>query len=78
MLRFVSGNEAPELIHLWVGAADQRVVAVGETAEGDGAVQWECELPAAPTTPAIADTDGDGLAEIIVMGDDGVVYCLDR
>ena len=57
---------------------DRRVVAVSETAEGDGAIRWECELPAAPTTPAIADTDGDGLAEIIVMGDDGVVYGLDR
>jgi outer membrane protein assembly factor BamB len=57
---------------------DRRVVAVSETAEGNGAIQWECELPAEPTTPAIADTDGDGLAEIIVMGDDGMVYCLDR
>jgi len=57
---------------------DRRVVAVGETAEGAGAIEWQCELPAAPTTPAIADTDGDGLAEIIVMGGDGVVYCLDR
>jgi len=57
---------------------NRRVVAVGETAEGDGSIQWACELPAVPTTPAIADTDGDGLAEIIVMGDDGVVYCLDR
>lgn len=57
---------------------DRRVVAVGETAEGDGAIHWKCELPATPTTPTIADTDGDGLAELIVMGDDGVVYCLDR
>ncbi len=56
----------------------RRVVAVGETAEGDGAIQWECELPAMPATPSIADTDGDGVAEIIVMGDDGVIYCLDR
>jgi hypothetical protein len=42
-----------------------------------GRVLWTWIAPASLSMPAIADTDGDGLAEIVMQAADGTVYCLD-
>jgi outer membrane protein assembly factor BamB len=41
---------------------------------GAGALLWQLDLPATLGPPTIADADGDGLAEIILVGADGSVY----
>lgn len=39
-----------------------------------GAVLWKLELPARAGAAAIADVDGTGQAQVVVMADDGIVY----
>jgi hypothetical protein len=41
-----------------------------------GRLLWTWQAPAALSLPAIADVDGDGLAEIVVQDAAGTVYCL--
>ena len=40
----------------------------------DGALLWKLDLPASLSPPTIADADGDGWAEVILVGADGFVY----
>lgn len=48
------------------------LVAIGER-EDEGIVVWRLPLPASCTQPVVADVDGDGLAEILLPCEDGVL-----
>lgn len=50
--------------------------AVGER-DGEPQPLWQLELPAQPGDLALADVDGDGAIEILFIGDDSALYCLD-
>ncbi len=50
------------------------VVVAGDRTSGH--VSWSWQGPAALSQPAIADVDGDGLAEIVVQDAHGAVHCL--
>jgi len=41
-----------------------------------GVVKWTLDLPAWVSSPVVADVDGDGLADILVTGADGHIYCV--
>ena len=41
-----------------------------------GVVKWKLDFPSAVSAPIVADADGDGLADIIVTGVNGCVYCV--
>ena len=43
---------------------------------GEGLVKWQLELPAQVGPPTIADLEGNGLASILMAGDDGYLYCI--
>ena len=67
----IDGRPGDELLY----AAGSRLIAI----TGDrsaGRILWEWQGPATLSMPAIADMDGDGLAEILVQAADGTVYCL--
>jgi outer membrane protein assembly factor BamB len=68
----IDGRTGDELIY----AAGKDLVAVTGNRE-TGRILWRFEAPAALSLPAIADTDSDGLAEIIVQSADGVVRAID-
>jgi outer membrane protein assembly factor BamB len=63
---------------------DEFIFAVGSTlyaVNGTGILPnlaWKVSLPAAPGELSFADVDGDGKTEIIFIGDDSTLYCLDR
>jgi hypothetical protein len=58
-----------------VFAIGKALYAVGGKKGGDwGAVRWTLEFPGPLGPPAIADTRGDGRAEIVVVCADGHVY----
>ncbi len=42
-----------------------------------GMKEWQLSLPSDVGPPTIADVDDDGLAEILLAGSDGYVYCVD-
>jgi hypothetical protein len=68
----IDGEPGDELLY----AAGSRLLAItGDRASGR--VLWEWLGPARLSMPAIADVDGDGLAEMVVQAADGSVYCLD-
>ena len=54
------------------------IYAVGLTkadaASPSGSILWTLDLPARAGAVAIADIEGDGVAQIVVMGADGNVY----
>jgi outer membrane protein assembly factor BamB len=62
---------------------DEFLFAVGKTLVAvngkDGAANpvWQVELPAAPGNLAFADVDRDGKLEILCIGADSTLYCLD-
>ena len=41
-----------------------------------GRILWQWQGPANLSLPAIADLDGDGLAQIIIQAADGSVHCV--
>ncbi len=41
-----------------------------------GVLKWKLDLPVAVSSPVVADADGDKLAEILVTGANGCVYCV--
>jgi hypothetical protein len=55
-------------------AGDRLVVLTGDRTSGR--VLWTWQTPAALSLPAIADVNGDGLAEIVVEDADGTIHCL--
>ena len=42
----------------------------------EGTIVWELAMPAPVRNLAVADVDGDGKAEILAGGSDGVLYCV--
>lgn len=50
---------------------------LGSNASGDaGELRWQMSLPARLGPPSIADVDGSGQLAVLVMGEDGYVYCV--
>jgi len=39
---------------------------------------WQVELPSVPGDLTLADVDGDNKTEILFIGADSILYCLDR
>jgi outer membrane protein assembly factor BamB len=68
----IDGRPGDELLY----PAGAKLIAVTGNRTA-GRILWEWSGPAALSMPAIADVDGDGLAEILVQAADGSVHCLD-
>jgi outer membrane protein assembly factor BamB len=67
----IDGRKGDELLY----AAGSKLIAI----TGDrsaGRILWEWQGPASLSMPAIADLDGNGLAQIIVQSADGTVHCV--
>ena len=67
----IDGHKGDELLYV---AGTKLIAITGDRSAGR--ILWEWQGPAALSMPAIADLDGDGLAEIIVQAADGKVCCL--
>jgi hypothetical protein len=67
----IDGQGGDEILY---PAGDRLVVLTGDRTSGR--VLWTWQAPAALSLPAIADVDGDGLAEIVVEDADGTIHCL--
>ena len=67
----IDGDGRDEFIY---PSGSGELIALSETAPGH--VLWRVQLPAEPETPIIADVDGDGLAEILVVTADGFLNVL--
>jgi outer membrane protein assembly factor BamB len=67
----IDGRGGDEIIY---PSGNTLVAVTGDRAAGR--VLWTWQAPAALSLPAIADVDGDGLAEIVVQDAAGTVYCL--
>lgn len=46
--------------------------------DGGPHLAWQVEVPAAPGNLALADVDRDGKTEILFIGADSTLYCLDK
>jgi outer membrane protein assembly factor BamB len=68
----IDGRSGDEIIY---PAGNKLVVITGNRTSGR--LLWTWQGPAALSLPAIADVDGDGLAEIVVQDAAGTVHCLD-
>lgn len=68
----IDGRPGDELLYV----ADDTLVCI--TGRGQrGRILWTWQGPSALSMPAIADTDGDHLAEILLQSATGTVICLD-
>lgn len=68
----IDGRGGDEIIY----PAGNNLVAI--TGDGtSGRMLWTWQGPAALSLPAIADVDGDGLAEIVVQDANAAIHCLD-
>ncbi len=57
--------------------AGNSIYCIGSSPDGKkGIIEWQLSLPCQAGPPTIADVDSDGLAEILLSGSDGYVYCL--
>ncbi len=68
----IDGKAGDELLY----AAGDTLVAITGSRQAGG-ILWTWRASAKLSLPAIADTDADGLAEIVVQAADGTVCCLD-
>jgi hypothetical protein len=68
----IDGQGGDELIYV----AGRSLVAVTGDRES-GRVLWTWEGPTRLSMPAVADTDADGLVEIVLQGANATIYCLD-
>jgi len=68
----IDGKRGDELIY---PAGDELVAVTG--GRESGRILWRWRGPAALSLPAVADLDGDGLAEIAVQSADGAVHAID-
>ncbi|MFV2067620.1 MAG: hypothetical protein ACC645_11630 [Pirellulales bacterium] len=68
----IDGRDGDEIIY---PAENRLVVVTGD--RSSGRVLWIWSAPARLSLPAIADVDGDGLAEIVVQDANATLYCLD-
>ena len=69
----IDGRGGDEILY---PAGPTLVVVTGDRTSGR--VLWTWQGPAALSLPAIADVDGDGLAEIVVQDALGAVHCLSK
>ena len=67
----IDGRKGDELLYV---AGSNLVAITGDRSAGR--ILWEWQGPAKLSLPAIADLDGDGLAQIIVQTAEGTVYCV--
>ncbi len=67
----IDGRGGDEILY---PAGSLLVVVTGDRTSGN--MLWSWQGPAALSMPAIADVDGDGLAEIVVQDAQGTVHCL--
>jgi len=58
-------------------ANGSRLLAVARRPGAASPILWQIDLPAPIRNVAVADVDGDGLAEILAGGSDGVLYGVD-
>ncbi len=68
----IDGRRGDEIIY---PAGNTLVAITGDRTSGR--VLWTWQGPAALSLPAIADVDGDGLAEIVVQDAEATIHCLD-
>lgn len=68
----IDGVGGDEIIY---PAGNELVVVSGD--RNSGRVLWTWPGPATLSLPAIADVDGDGLAEIVVQDAEATIHCLD-
>ncbi len=67
----IDGRKGDELLYV----SGPRLIAItGDRSSGK--VLWEWQGPGHLSMPAIADVDGDGLADILVQAADGTVFCI--
>jgi len=60
-------------------AIDDTLYCVGASEGGDqGELRWQVRLPAQVGPPSIADVDGGGKVAILLVGEDGYVYCVNQ
>ena len=67
----IDGRKGDELLYV---AGSNLVAITGDRSAGR--ILWEWQGSANLSLPAIADLDGDGLAQIIVQAADGTVHCV--
>ena len=67
----IDGRRGGELLYV---AGSKLIVITGDRSAGR--ILWEWQGSANLSLPAIADLDGDGLAQIIVQAADGTVHCV--
>ena len=67
----IDGRKGDELLYV---AGSKLIAITGDRSVGR--ILWEWQGPANLSLPAIADLDGDGLAQIIVQSADGAVHCV--
>ena len=60
----------------FVFAAGPRLIAASPRPGARDNIVWEITLPAAVRSVVVADVDGDGKAEVLCGGTDGVLYCV--
>ena len=68
----IDGRSGDEIIY---PAGNTLVAVTGD--RHSGRLLWTWQGPAALSLPAIADVDGDGLAEIVVQDAEATIHCLD-
>ena len=56
--------------------SEQTLYAVGDRDDAPY-LRWQLDLPTRPGDLTLADVDGDGEIEILFIGEDSVLYCLD-
>lgn len=67
----IDGRKGDELLYV---AGTKLVVITGDRTAGR--ILWEWQGPATLSMPAVAELDGDGLAQIVVQAADGTVHCI--
>jgi outer membrane protein assembly factor BamB len=67
----IDGRKGDELLYV---SGSKLIAITGD--KSAGRILWEWQAPANLSMPAIADVDGDGLAEILVQSADGTIFCI--
>jgi outer membrane protein assembly factor BamB len=67
----IDGRKGDELLYV---AGSKLIAITGDRSQGN--ILWEWQAPSNLSMPAVADVDGDGLAEILVQSSDGMIYCI--
>ncbi|MBC8228458.1 VCBS repeat-containing protein [bacterium] len=68
----INGDGMEEFIY----ANGSQLLAVAQRTGIKQAIVWQIDLPVSVQNIVVADVDGDGEAEILAGGSDGVLYCI--